>query len=592
VQEDVPVTAGRWPALLASLAAGLGLCAAALAQEGQRGVKVVPDEDLVEQLAPGKSMDTTIVLPPAPDPAGDRSLATLPRIALRQVVIEDVSVLSPDEVAATVASYEGREVASEELEELRRRLSLLYFEKGHVNSGVELPDQEVVDGVIRFREVRGTLTEVRLSGNRHLNDRYVLGRVDQRSSQPLEINALQASLRLLEQEPLIGRIDAQLVPGTHPGDGVLRLELTENRPWQLVFGADNHRSPAVGGEQATLLFRHLSLSGRGDTLTLYGSYADGYGDAYGSYAVPLNVHGTTFALYGSKSDSDIVEEPFDEIDIESRTHTYGFSLTHPFHRSLTGMFSAFVGLEFRHNENTLLGSPFSFTYGERDGETDVSVVYGGVELAKRAGRSVNAVRLGVRQGLHKWGATENGSDTGAPANGPDGKFTSLLLQAQHVRSLEWRDSTLVARATLQRALDPLLSIEKLPVGGASTVRGYRENLLVRDNGVIASLEWRVPLYATEAPTGRFDPRRLKLAVFADYGRSWDTSWKDPLDPGFELASRKAADISSAGLGLLWDPAPGVHAEIYWGHAFEDQDTGGGDLQDDGIHLRFSWNPWN
>jgi hemolysin activation/secretion protein len=196
VQEDVPVTAGRCPALLASLAAGLGLCAAALAQEGQRGVKVVPDEDLVEQLAPGKSMDTTIVLPPAPDPAGDRSLATLPRIALRQVVIEDVSVLSPDEVAATVAPYEGREVASEELEELRRRLSLLYFEKGYVNSGVELPDQEVVDGVIRFREVRGTLTEVRLSGNRHLNDRYVLGRVDQRSSQPLEINALQASLRL------------------------------------------------------------------------------------------------------------------------------------------------------------------------------------------------------------------------------------------------------------------------------------------------------------------------------------------------------------------------------------------------------------
>lgn len=573
-----------------SLALGLGLSVGALAQEGQRGVQVVPDEDLVEQLAPKKSVDTTVVLPPAPAPGADRSLAALPRVAVREVVIDDGSILSAAEVASVAAPYAGRDVASEELEELRRRLSRLYFDKGYVNSGVELPDQEVVDGVIHFREVRGELTEVRLTGNRRLNDRYVLGRLDRSRGGALDINALQTSLQLLEQEPLIRRINAQLVPGTNPGDGVLMLELTENTPWQLVFGADNHRSPAVGGEQATLLFRHQSLTGRGDTLTLYGSYADGYGDAYGSYAAPLNARGTTLTFYGSRADSDIVEAPFDEIDIESRTHTYGFSIAHPFHRSLTRMFSGYLGVEVRHNENTLLNVPFSFTYGERDGETDVSVVYGGVEFARRAETNVTAVRLGLRRGLHKWGATESGSDPRAPRQGPDGQFTSVLLQAQHVRNLPWRDSTLTARAMLQRALDPLLSIEKLPVGGASTVRGYRENLLVRDNGLVASLEWQVPLFTTQTATERFDPRRLRLAVFVDYGRSWDNSWDNLLDPDFELPSTDKTDISSAGLGLLWDPKPGVRAEVYWGHAFEDYDTGSSDLQDDGIHFRFSWSP--
>ena len=583
---------GRRLATLAALVVALGLSAGVVAQEGQRGVQVVPDEDLVEKLAPVRSMDTTIVLPPAPPPAPDESLAGLPRVDLRHVVIEDGSILSAAELAQAAAPYLERDVASEELEELRRRLSLLYFEKGYVNSGVELPDQEVVDGTIRFREVRGELAEVRLSGNKHLKDRYVLSRVSRPEGQPLEINALQTSLQLLEQEPLIRRINAQLIPGTDPGEGILRLELAENRPWQLVFGADNHRSPAVGGEQATLYFRHLSLSGRGDALTLYGSYADGYGDTYGSYAAPLNSRGTTVTFYGSQSDSDIVEEPFDEIDIESRTHTYGFSIAHPFHRSLTGMFSGFLGLEIRHNENTLLNNPFSFTYGERDGETDVSVVYGGVEFARRAETNVTAMRLGVRQGLLKWGATENGSGVGAPRHGPDGQFTSFLLQAQHVRNLEWRDSVLVARATAQWAMDPLLSMEKLPIGGASTVRGYRENLLVRDNGLIASLEWQTPLFTTEAAAGRFDPRRLRLAVFLDYGRSWDTSWNDPLNPDFKLPSTQEADISSAGLGLLWDPAPGIHAELYWGHAFEDHVADGSDPQDDGIHFRFSWSPWN
>jgi len=586
------VTASMQRGALAALALGLGLSAGAFAQEGQRGIRVVPEEDLVEQLAPEKSIDQTVVLPPAPPAPADKSLVTLPRVAVRRIVIDDGSILSAAEVARTAGPYTGRDVAIEELEELRRRLSLLYFDKGYVNSGVILPDQEVQDGVIHFREVRGRLSEIRLSGNEHLNDWYVLSRIERSEDQPLEINALQTSLQLLEQEPLVRRINAQLIPGATPGDGILRMEVEENRPWQLVFGGDNHRSPAVGGEQATLLFRHLSLSGRGDTLTLYGSYADGYWDGYGSFAAPLNSYGTTLTFYGSRADSDIVEEPFDEIDIESETYTYGISLTQPFHRSLTGMFSGFLGVEIRHNENTLLGQPFSFTYGERDGETDVSVVYGGIEFAKRAETSVTAVRLGVRRGLLKWGATENGNGFGIPKYGPDGQFTTVLLQGQYVRNLEWRDSVLIARTTLQRAMDPLLSMEKLPVGGSSTVRGYRENQLVRDNGFIASLEWQTPLFTVDTAAEKFDARRLRLAVFFDYGRSWDTSWDTPFDPDFELPSATEKNISSAGLGLLWDPMPGLHGEVYWGNAFKDYDSGGSDLQDDGIHFRFSWSPWN
>jgi hemolysin activation/secretion protein len=586
------VRAGIQQGSLAALALGLSLSTGALAQDRQRGISVVPDEDLVDQLAPEKPMDSTVVLPPAPPPPAEASLVALPRVAVRKVVIDDGSILSATEVARTAAGYTGREVTIEELEELRRRLSLAYFDRGYVNSGVVLPDQEVTDGVVHFREVRGELTEIRLSGNEHLSDWYVLSRIDRQEDQPLEINALQTSLQLLEQEPLVRRINAQLIPGATPGEGILRLDLAENRPWQLVFGADNHRSPAVGGAQGTLLFRHLSLSGRGDNLTLYGSYADGYWDGYGSYEAPLNSYGTSITFYGSRADSDIVEEPFDQIDIESETYTYGFSVAHPFHRSLTGMFSGFIGLEIRHNENTLLGEPFSFTYGERDGETDVSVVYGGIEFAKRAETSVTAVRLGVRRGLHKWGATANGNGFGRPKYGPDGQFTTVLLQGQYVRNLEWRDSVLIARTTLQRAMDPLLSMEKLPVGGSSTVRGYRENQLVRDNGFIASLEWQTPLFMVDTAAERFDPRRLKLAVFFDFGRSWDTSWDTPFEPDFELPSATEKNISSAGLGLLWDPKPGLHAELYWGNAFMDFDSGGSDLQDDGIHFRFAWNPWN
>ena len=60
-------------------------------------------------------------------------------------------------------------------------------------------------------------------------------------------------------------------------------------------------------------------------------------------------------------------------------------------------------------------------------------------------------------------------------NLPDSDFTAFLLQANYARALPWADMQLLARLTTQLSLDPLLSSQKLAVGGSRTVRGYREN---------------------------------------------------------------------------------------------------------------------
>ena len=58
----------------------------------------------------------------------------------------------------------------------------------------------------------------------------------------------------------------------------------------------------------------------------------------------------------------------------------------------------------------------------------------------------------------------------------------------------WRESHLILRASTQLASDALLAMEKFVVGGHATVRGYRENQFVRDNGFAASAELRFPLF--------------------------------------------------------------------------------------------------
>jgi hypothetical protein len=44
----------------------------------------------------------------------------------------------------------------------------------------------------------------------------------------------------------------------------------------------------------------------------------------------------------------------------------------------------------------------------------------------------------------------------------------------------------------------------MPTGGYNTVRGYRENLPMRDNAVVASIEYQFPLLDVDGSTADFD----------------------------------------------------------------------------------------
>ena len=125
------------------------------------------------------------------------------------------------------------------------------------------------------------------------------------------------------------------------------------------------------------------------------------------------------------------------------------------------------------------------------------------------------------------------------------------------------------RVDTQLTNDPLLPMEKFVVGGVDTVRGYRENQLVRDNGLVASLELRIPVL--EQHTGSAN---LRMAPFADLGSSWDDG---------EESMRE--EVASAGLGFLYDYRK-LHARLYWAHGFDEFNSPGieDDLQDDGIHF--------
>ena len=572
------------PWLLVPLA-GLAACAA-LAQSNppERGISVQPSEPLPAE--PAEPAEPRLQRPTPPMPSSVDSDAVLEgyraqfptaSVDAKRITVTGNTVLADAEFEAVTAAYAGRALAIEEIEALRRKLTLLYVDRGYVNSGVVLAEPPLdADGTLRFETIEGRLTDITLSGNRHLTDGYIRRRLTRKLGPVMNVGEIEQSLRLMQAWPMIGAVHAEVLPGEARGAGVLDLQVRENKPLSVSFGADNHRSPSVGETQGVVSLTHRSLTGHGDRLIASYGMADGLDDLYAAYALPVTAGDLTFEGHYSKGTSDIVEAPFDNLDIVSRTESYGGRLYRPVLKSLTQVLTLSLGVEHKTSRSTLLGIPLSFVPGEVDGRSEVSALRFGVDWSRRFSRDAIALRLTVSEGIDWLDPTDNSA---LPGGLPDSDFTVALLQAEYVHQFGWRNAQLIGRLTAQGTEDPLLPIEKLAIGGVRTVRGYRENQLVRDEGAVASLEARIPLFVDDTGASSIG---LVFAPFVDWGIG-----RDRLDT---LPSSQSQELLSAGVGLLWSPWKPLRVEVYYGERLEELGDTGNSLQDDGFHfgVTFGW----
>jgi hemolysin activation/secretion protein len=483
-------------------------------------------------------------------------------------------VFSNDQLATIVAPYAGRTISAEALEQARLAVTAYYVQNGYVNSGAVLEDQDLEGGIVIFKIVEGTLHEVEVRGNRWLRTNFIKRRVGNRLRPPLQIGPLQEALLLLNQNPMIVKVNADLQPAGQPGQSRLVVNVKEHFPFHAGLEFSNDRPASVGAEHLDFIGSDQSLTGNGDALDLRlgllnrseNGAESSFDNLAVSYLLPLSSWETTLRVAYQQNDYTIIEEPFSTLGFDGRSHSLDITLRQPLYRSLKSEFALSLTGSRRHSESFLDGKRFSLSPGAVDGETDVTVLRFGQEWLYRTQQQVIALRSNFHLGVNTLGATKNGTDR-------DGKFFAWLGQAQYIRRLDQRGTQLILRGDAQWTSDQLLSLEQFSLGGTNTVRGYRENQLVRDTGVIGSIELRFPVWLTG--TGK---PAVQLAGFYDIGAGWDVDAKTP--------SPKM--IHSAGVGLIFTLCENINAEIYWAHPMEKIEGGGDDnLQDQGVHFRLS-----
>lgn len=512
-----------------------------------------------------------LTLPPVSNAAAPAGPASGLRFRVNAFRFEGNTVFSAEALALLTAPYAGQALTSEDLARLQQELTRHYIDHGYLNSGAVIPDQQINDGIVTIRLIEGSLTDIDISGNRRLREAYIAGRLRRGAGPPLNVGALQEQLQILLSGPFLARINAELSPGDAPGEAKLTARVEEKRGYDLSLGTNNDITPSLGEIRGVLQAALYSPTGLGDVLATELGYAEGSREAGLNYTVPLNHAGTSLDLYADWSNGEVVEERLAGLNIEGETTSFGARLSHTLRETARERLGLALGFDSRHSTTSLLGRGFAFSPGvETDGDTQVNVLRFAQDWSLRSDRQVIALRSTFSIGLDVFGATHN------PHNIPDGQFVAWLGQAQWARRLPWRASQLVFRLDGQWAEDPLLPLEQFSVGGGRTVRGYAKNLLVRDHGFATSLELRVPIW--KHASGR---SLLEFAPFVDAGGAW---FKDREAPAPEI-------IPALGFGLRSDPLPQVHAELYWGHAFEDIAGKGDSPQEDGIYFTLSVLPF-
>lgn len=518
---------------------------------------------------PSSILPEVPVTPPTPP---DSRLGNI-RVFVHDIHVTGSTVFSDTELAEVTAPYRNRTLTTEDLERVRLALTLLYVNNGYLTSGAVIPDQDVTFGTIVIQIVEGTLARIDVEGNQWFRSAYLHDRVARGLSTPLNIYPLQEHIQLLQQDPRIERINAELKPGDIRGESVLNVRVKDATPFRAWLEFNNYQTPTVGAERGLATVAHQNVTGHGDQFMFT------YGRSHGvnpiidtSYSLPLNRYETTLSAYYRRNAFLVVENPFRSLDLNVDSQVIGLALRQPVYRTVTDEFAVTLTGEHLYLKTTSAfdapGLPSLFIPGSSTtGVATVSALRFSQEYTHRSPSLVFAALSRVSIGLNVLSATINSGPL------PDGQFVSWLSQVQVVKRLDdWWGVQLLGRVAAQLASDRLFPLEQMPVGGRFSVRGYRENTLVRDDAVLASFESRFPLLRFASGEDR-----LQFAQFVDFGHAWNAKGDTP-DPH---------TLASIGAGLRWIILPQERArfEVYWGQQLNHVRGGEGNLQDHGVHLQ-------
>ncbi|MGL4884400.1 MAG: ShlB/FhaC/HecB family hemolysin secretion/activation protein, partial [Waterburya sp.] len=520
-------------------------------------------------------LDDSLQTPPTPESVWD-----IPgKVVVKKFTFAGNTVFSQADLNQAIAKFRGKPISFAQLVQAANEITQLYVNNGYITSGAYVPEQNLSSGAVQIQIVEGSLAEIDVNLTKgRLKENYIRDRLTSRITTPLNINQLQEALQLLQLNPLIENLDAELSAGIQPGTNSLRVSVTGADTFTVQTRLNNNRNSSIGTFERGIQLREANLFGIGDGIRFAYNNTDGSNQYQGGYSLPLNARDGTLDFDFRVANNEIVESPFDEADIDIKSSDYNLTWRQPVIQRATPEVSQELALNItaskRESETTILDVPQALSPGANSqGEISTSVLSFGQEWLQRNRQQVIAVRSQFNLGLDVFNATTSEDE-------PDGEFFSWRGQLSYLRLLSSPKgnpavgSTIFLRSELQLAADPLISTEQFSLGGATTVRGYRQDALLTDSGFSATAELRLPIARLPQINGT-----LQFSPFIDFGTGWNADGE----------ATEFNTLVGTGFGLLLQTEEDLSARLDWGIPLINDDSEDDNWQDNGVYFQLEYN---
>lgn len=454
------------------------------------------------------------------------------KIHICKVEVRGNESLSTKEIQKRIESQINCPLSISDIHRLCRSIEALYSEKDYFLARVYPPPQEIKGETLILEVLEGRLGAVKIDGNQHYSDAFVLKYFTPLLNQPLNYRSFLRALMLLNENSDLSA-GAIFEKGHRIGEADVVIRIVDKYPVHLYLNGNDYgryltTNFRAGGRLDTQLFMD------GDKLSVaevVGFPIDALYFTDVVYRAPLNANGTYFEIAYLNSRFHVQEMLY--LRMAGRSDIATVKISHALHRGRLLSCDIFANFDYKQIRNFTLSQTTSFD--------KIRLLTLGSNLdyfSQRVGRNYLALKIGMGIPSILNGLDRPTSLSSRP--GAQGNFFKLNMDYDFLKKLKY-DSCLMFHLTGQWSPNLLTIPEQIYIGGADTVRGFPLATALGDSGYYCNLELRVPpFFFSESRCMRTQKKWrevLQFSLFLDQGGVFYKGGSDVFECGAGLGLR-------------------------------------------------------
>lgn len=481
-----------------------------------------------------------------------------PDFDLFELQVDGNTVLDGALIEKTLYPFLGTKKSVEDVEKARQTLETLYKDKGYPTVLVEIPEQDVVENIVRLKVVEGSVEHLKITGSRY----FYLGKIRENlpaleAGQVPYMPAVQEQVSALSKESSDRQVTPVFRAGSTPGKTEVELRVKDNLPLHGSVEMNGRNSEYTSRSRLIGSIRYDNLWQRFHSASLQYQVSPENNNEVdvwsGTYVLPTGWRDSRLALYGIGISSNTqLGTSVGGLSVVGAGTIYGTRLMLPLATLNDYNHSLTAGFDYKDFSQGVK------TKGQDTQNTPIS--YAGFQVGYdgnwRSEMSVTSLSSAIHFSVR--GLGNDAQEFAQKRAGAKADYLYLTSELKHLQTLPW-DLRLAARASGQLANSPLISNEQFSVGGQQSVRGYYQTQQLGDDGVNLSFELQSPAL------NQWDfAQNLRAHAFLDYGYLWVQKPLAPNPSHYKLAG--------TGVGLRMQLFKHFVSELDWAFPLYSQGT--------------------